>query len=159
MSWCRSLFGLLFLVAASPATANEPPCYDLKVRAKVVDVLPTLIPPEKAKGGIFISWPWFVDLKVTRVLEGEGSKGLYPVLAVLHGGLGPEKRVYFLRSNTIGGYNLIRTSDENALERCQPGVAPAEPLMWDLTDKTIEEYRREAEEKRERYLEVDEDSQ
>lgn len=160
VSWCRSLFGLLLLVVAFPATANEPPCYDLKVRAKVVNVLPTLIPPEE-EGVIVISWPWFVDMEVTRVLEGEGSKGVIPVLAVLHSGLGTKKSTYYLRSNAVGSYNLIRTADESALGRCQVGIEPAEPLMWDLTSKTIEEYRQEAEEQRdrERFSDDDEDSE
>ena len=68
------------------ASASDIECYDAKVRAKPVAQVPTVFPQSDDPSVIIMSWPWFVDLDVRRVLQGDVEKGRLETLAVLHTG-------------------------------------------------------------------------
>lgn len=134
---------LAILAAAGPssATASDIECYDLKIRAKAIAQVPTVYPNDPDY--IVISWPWFVDLKVKKVLEGELSQSRITVLAVLHVPYVTKTRTWLLRHNTIGTFNLIR-SDE-PLPRCAINATAVQPYIRPAEGKTLDDYRREGE--------------
>jgi hypothetical protein len=134
---------LAILAAAGPssATASDIECYDLKIRAKAIAQVPTVYPNDPDY--IVISWPWFVDLKVTKVLEGELSQSRITVLAVLHAPYITKTRTWLLRHNTIGTLNLIRSAEP--LPRCAINAAAVQPYIRPAVGKTLDDYRREGE--------------
>lgn len=140
---------LAFLVTAEPASAttSDIECYDLKIRAKPIAQVPTVYPNDPDY--IVISWPWFVDLKVTEVIEGELPQTTITALAVLHTYYIPKTRKWLLRRNAIGTFNLIRTAEP--LPRCPTSAAPAQPYLRPADGKTLDDYRREGEAEYARY--------
>ena len=81
------------------ASASEVECYDAKVRAKAVAQIPTPY-PRSDPDVIVMSWPWFVDLDVRRVIEGDVEKGRLETLAVLHSGYVRKTMTFYLRRNS-----------------------------------------------------------
>ncbi|WP_157696596.1 hypothetical protein [Porphyrobacter sp. CACIAM 03H1] len=122
-----------------PAYADEPECYDLKIRAKPVAQVPTEIIEEP--GYIVMSWPWFVDLEVERVLDGNSDETKLTVLAVLHTSYVAKTRVFLLRRNTLGGFNLLRPESPEELTRCKAGVEPMISYLRTAEGKSLEDYR------------------
>ena len=122
-----------------PAYADEPECYDLQIRAKPVAQVPTEIVEEP--GYIVMSWPWFVDLEVKRVLDGDLNEKKLTVLAVLHTSHVAKARVYMLRRNTLGGFNLLRPARPEVLARCNAGVEPMLAYLRPAEGKSLEDYR------------------
>lgn len=133
------------LALSSAATAGELECYDAKVRARPVAQIPTVIPQEE--GYIIISWPWFVDLSISKVLEGEVNQSQVTVLAVLHNRYLDKTRTWLLRRNALGMFNVLRPENPDALPRCDASVAFAEPYIRPGAGQTLDDYRREGEER------------
>jgi len=127
------------LSSGQPAFAEEHQCYDLKIRAKPVAQIPTEIVEEP--GYIVMSWPWFIDLDVKRVLEGEFNERKLTVLAVLHTSYVPKTRVFLLRSNTLGGFNMLRPEKPEELTRCNAGMGPMLSYLRPAEGKSLEDYR------------------
>ncbi len=65
------------------ASDDQMPCFDVSVIASIVDEVPSTY-PECGSDCIIMSWPWFVDLKVRHVLQGELKDKELSVLAALH---------------------------------------------------------------------------
>ena len=144
MRAAAALFALLAGSAVSSgAEASEKVCYDLKVEATPIVQLPSEYPAGDPNV-IVMEWPWFVDLKIKRVLEGTVPSRSISTLAVLHSAMPAKKRVWLLRRNTAGSYNVIRPDPATA-SRCGPGVAEAEPYLVPPIGKTYKDLRREAE--------------
>jgi hypothetical protein len=59
---------MLIGLAAPSAVLAEAACYDAKVRTRPVDRIPSKI-GDCGSDYIIISWPWFVDLHVKRVID------------------------------------------------------------------------------------------
>lgn len=133
------LSALAALSLGQPAYADEPECYDLKIRAKPVAQIPTEIVAEP--GYIVMSWPWFVDLDVKRVLDGEFKEKKLTALAVLHTSYVPKTRVFLLRRNTLGGFNMLRPEKPEELTRCNAGVGPMLSYLRPVEGKSLEDYR------------------
>jgi hypothetical protein len=137
------------LMAATPIAAqtSSPDCYDAIVSAVVVRQQPTLM--EDCDDCIIISWPWFVDLDVRRVVEGRASRGPLTVLAVLHTGYRRDlgQRRWWLRRNTLGGFNLLRFAEDEPPVRCLADAEPARPYYRPGPDQTLTDVRRAAEAK------------
>jgi hypothetical protein len=135
------------LTAATPLAAqtSSPDCYDVIVSAVVLHQQPTIM--EECDDCIIMSWPWFLDLDVRRVVEGRASRGPMTVLAVLHTGyrrdLGPRR--WWLRRNTLGGFNLLRFAEDEPPARCPADSEPARPYYRPGPDQTLADVRRAAE--------------
>lgn len=93
--------GFAALALGQPVFADEPRCYDLKVRAKPTAQVPTEIINEP--GYIITSWPWFIDLDVKRILDGQFNGRKLTALAVLHTSYVKKTRDFLLRRNMLGG--------------------------------------------------------
>jgi hypothetical protein len=95
------------LHAAAVASEPETECYDLKVDARVVNQIPTVI-PDCGNDCIITSWPWFLDLKVRHTLDGPWRGNSISALAVQHTYMISHYGTWWLRKNTMGGYNVVR---------------------------------------------------
>ena len=138
---------MTFVWSANDASAQDADCYDAEVSARIVSQIPTVFPNDD-DGWITISWPWIVDLDVSRVHSGDARRGRMSVLAVLHTyyrrDLG--SRRWKLRRNDLGGFNLLRGA-ENLTARCA-GDEPARAYITPADGQTLEDLRREG---RQRY--------
>lgn len=143
------------LMMGQSAHAEASDCYDLKVRAKPVAQIPTEMIEEP--GYIVMSWPWFVDLEVKRVLEGDFKEKQLTALAVLHSGYVEKKRVFLLRHNTLGGFNVLRPEQPEKLQKCDASIEPMRPYLRPADGKSLEDYRRAGEKELERDLADEED--
>jgi len=128
---------LIFLIAASlvcgsaaARAENSQDCIDALVSAKIVRQIPSPF-PDCGDDCIIMSWPWFVDMKIKRVLRGRAPTGKVTVLAVLHTSYRKDlpSREWALRRNDLGGFNLIRTSDARPLPLCPENAPPASPYI------------------------------
>jgi hypothetical protein len=148
--WLSRLF-LCTLAAASvvPAIANadEPPavdCYDLVVSARPARQVPTPFPD--CEDCIITSWPWFVTLDVERVLKGRAPSGQITVLTVQHTYLGTGRpHRFWLRRNTLGGFNAFRIGESNKPARCAKGAPLDDPYISPREGQTLKDLERESE--------------
>ena len=135
-----------FAVAAASEAEAEPDCFDAAVSASIVRQVPTLH-PDCGKDCIIMSWPWFVELDVERVEEGEAPTGRLTVLTVQHTyyvrDLGV--RHWWLRRNAHGGFNMLRLGARPRPSRCAKGTPPARPFIRPGPGRTLRELMREGE--------------
>lgn len=119
---------ILISFAAPYGAMAEPACYDAKVRARPVDQVPSEI-GDCGSDCIIMSWPWFVDLRVTRVIDGALPIKMVRVLTLQHTYRVSREEPWLLRKNTSGGYNVLATETPSKLARCPAEVKPAEPYI------------------------------
>ncbi|NOW45414.1 hypothetical protein FHW96_001569 [Novosphingobium sp. SG751A] len=137
---------LSLLLAASVAgdtseEATPSPCYDVAVRAKLIDQIPSIMP--ECDDCLIMSWPWFVDLKVARVLEGHLDDKVVTALVVQHTYHVSRYGVWKLRHNAVGGYNVVQGFDsDKPPARCAAGTPPAKPYIRSK-DKSLDDLRNE----------------
>jgi hypothetical protein len=145
---------VLWLISLSNhALAADLERYDAKVRAKADAQVATPFPSDPDY--IVISWPWFLDLNVTRVLEGDVPQKKITVLAVLHTAYISKTRTWLLRRNTLGTFNVLRIAEPESIPRCGADAEPAEPYIRPAEGKSLEDYRREGEEDLRRFYDED----
>jgi hypothetical protein len=130
---------LIGLVAPFAGLA-EPACYDAKVRARPVDQIPSDI-GECGSDCITMSWPWFVDLQVKRVIDGAVPGKMITVLAVQHTYRVAREGTWFLRKNTAGSYNVVPQEYGATLGRCSAEVMPVEPFIRPADRDTLDDLR------------------
>lgn len=138
---------ILIGLAAPSAASAEPACYDAKVRARPVDQIPSEI-ADCGSDCIIMSWPWFVDLQVRRVIDGALPSRMVRVLTVQHTYRVSREGTWLLRKNTAGGYNVLAPEDGSAPVRCSAEVTPVTPYIQpgdghsldDLRDTGIRRY-------------------
>lgn len=125
------------------AVAQDAECYDAEVSARIVSQIPTVL-PDSDDGWIVMSWPWIVDLDVSRVHSGDARRGPLTVLAVLHTNYRRDlgTRRWKLRRNDLGGFNLLRGA-ENLTIRCANDQPPAKAYIIPPNGQTLEDLRRE----------------
>lgn len=140
---------ILALTLAGASDVPEVECYDAKIKAKPTAQIP-IVYANDDPDTIVISWPWFVDLKVLKVLEGNIQEYKVATLAVLHTNYISKARIWLLRRNTAGFYNIIR-AEPTSVPRCGRDSPPAQPYLRLADGETYENYRREGEEQLERY--------
>jgi hypothetical protein len=136
------IFGVFSGCASIPTSVNEKDCYDLKVRAKPIGQFPTPIPNDPRH--IVISWPWFVDLEVKRVIDGRFNDPRISALAVLHSSYGDNTRTWLLRDNTLGEYNILRLAEPDKSHRCPQNVDRPEPYIRPSDGDTLASLRQAA---------------
>lgn len=128
------------LATAGGTTVDETECYDLNVRARPIEQVPSEVPD--CADCFIMRWPWFLDLRVERVLDGPGQRGVLRVLSVQHTWLIPRTGTWPLRRNTLGGFNVI-SGEVAHPPRCMPGTPPTRPYITPGTGKTLDDLRRE----------------
>ena len=133
---------LLAGCASIPPSSSETDCYDLKVRAKPVGQFYTPLPNDP--NYIVLRWPWFVDLEVTRVIDGQLDDPKISALAVLHSAYVDETRTWLLREHTLGGYNILNLAEPEKSKRCASGEALPEPYLRLSEGETLESLRQAA---------------
>ena len=124
----------LLAAATTPAAAD---CYDLKVRARPVEQVPSELPD--SGDDLIMRWPWFLDLRIDRVLDGPPERGTVRVLSLQHTYLVPRRGTWSLRRNALGGYNVVETEKP---DRCAASAAPARPFIRPGAGKTLDDLRR-----------------
>jgi hypothetical protein len=145
-----SLAAVVLSFCSSEARADEPSsaqdCIDALVSAKIVRQVPSIF-PDCGDGCIVMSWPWFVDFEVKRVLKGRAPTGRITVLTVQHTSfrLDLPARPWALRRNDLGGFNLIRTGDSQQLPLCHRDASPAPPYIRPSEGRTLADLIREGE--------------
>lgn len=137
---------LLGLSEPSHGRADEVECYDAYVRAKIVQQTPTAI-TECGDDCVVFYWPWIVDLKVTKVLDGSAPQGDLRVLTMQHtyyvAGRGQVR--WRLRRNSLGGFNLVRPVGDTKPQRCSSSAPPARPYITPPAGQGLEDLRKDGE--------------
>lgn len=154
MLWLRS-----FAIAVAPlvafgwstsATSSSPQqrqeCFDALVVAKVVGQVPSDF-ASSDDDYIIMSWPYFIDLDIVRVLEGQVEAKKITALSVQHtywrSDLGARK--WWLRRNTAGGYNILRIENGAKPPKCPQGAAPDRAYLEPAPGQTLDEMRQAGE--------------
>jgi len=127
-------------LAAPSAGWAEPACYDAKVQGRLVDQIPSEI-GDCGSDCLIMSWPWFVDLRVKRVIDGALPSKMIRALTVQHTYHVSREGTWFLRKNTAGSYNVLAPDDGSALARCSAEFAPAEPYIRPSGGVTLDDLR------------------
>lgn len=132
-------------VCAAQTEADDE-CYDAIVLARIVRQTPSTY-GDCGPDCIIMSWPWFMQLDVKKVIEGEVRKGRMLALTVQHTyyrrDLGAIR--WWLRRNSLGGFNVLRTSEEEGLKRCALSTPPQTPYIQPANGQTLEDLLNEEE--------------
>lgn len=144
------LSGLFALPDATHAESSDATkvCFDALVSARVVRQVPSVV-PEPDDDVIIMAWPYFIDLDVVRVREGSAPIGRSTMLSIQHTywrrGLGVRK--WWLRRNTLGGFNVLREENTDRLERCAQGSPAVDPYISPGEGRTLQDLIREGKER------------
>ena len=140
---------LLTALLGSPANARseevqQPDCFDALITARVVKQTPTET-PECGDDCIVMSWPWLLEIEIRRVLEGDAPKGRLTVLSVQHTDIRADYGVrrWWLRRNSVGGFNLLGEASGRSLTRCPANSPPAAAYITPHAGETLEGLRRQ----------------
>lgn len=130
--------GFSFSGGIASAEEDAPECFDAVVVAKIVRQTPSVI-PECADDCIIMVWPWFLQLDVKRVVTGEVAKGRQLTLIMQHTSFRKDlgRRRWWLRRNSLGGFNVLRIDDSEKLARCAVGTPPMGAYIRPGPDKTL----------------------
>jgi hypothetical protein len=94
-------------------------------------------------------WPWVLDLNVQKVVSGHVPSNLLTVLTVQHtyfrSDLGARR--WWLRSNTLGAFNVLSENEAKALRRCPKGTPAARPYIQPGYGRSLLDLVREGEER------------
>lgn len=131
---------ILIGIASPSAVLAQPTCYDAKVRARPIDQIPSEI-PDCGSDCIIMSWPWFVDLQVKRVIDGALPSKMIRVLTVQHTYRVSREGTWLLRRNAAGNFNALATEDESTPARCSADAEPAEPYIRPSDGHTLDDLR------------------
>lgn len=134
------------MASHADAIVAEPDCFDAVVSATILRQTPTPI-SDCGDDCIVMSWPWILDLDVERVLKGRASSGPLTVLTVQHTyfrtNLGARR--WWLRRNTLGGFNVLQPRTEATPPRCPKDTPPAQPFVTPPEGQTLRDLRRDGE--------------
>jgi len=143
---------LMLVGCATPRTTTDADnCYDALVRAKAIAQIPTPLPQLDDPNRIIFAWPWFVDLEISRVLEGTVDGKVVKALAVLHSSWVSDEMTFALRRTTVGNFNILRGDPKN-LRRCDRSVPAEVPYIDPAKGQTLDDLRRESEIEYQRYI-------
>lgn len=148
LAMLSGMFAIPNAIQAHTSGAAEV-CFDAVVSARIVRQVPSVVPEPGEGDYIIMSWPYFIDLDVLRVLEGDAPIGRSTMLSVQHTywrrGLGTRK--WWLRRNKLGGFNILRNDDNQRFVRCDHGGPAAEPYVSPGEGRTLEDLIREGKER------------
>ncbi|MBR0552910.1 hypothetical protein [Stakelama marina] len=118
-------------------------CFDVLVFGKIVGQTPS-DPPNLGDGNILMSWPYFIDLKITRVNKGKIGAKKITALSVQHtywrSDLGTKK--WWLRRNTEGGYNILTVQGGHEPPQCSAAMPPATAYLTPAPGQTLDDMRK-----------------
>lgn len=140
--------GTAFLSASANAaqTGDDVECYDALVSARIVRQTPSTI-GDCGPDCIIMVWPWFMQLNVKKVIEGDAPKGRMLALTMQHTyyrkNLGTVR--WWLRRNSLGSFNILRFAEDNDTNRCPTGTLPAKPYIQPSDGKMLEDLLHESE--------------
>ena len=145
-SLCACLIAGCATAAETTPRSSAEECFDALVLGEIVGQVPSDF-PNPGDGSIIMSWPYFIDLKIKRVVEGQiEAKGI-TALSVQHtywrGDLGTKK--WWLRRNTEGSYNILRVEGGKEPSRCSASIAPAPAYLTPARGQTLDDMRRAGE--------------
>ena len=104
----QSAIATISFCCTPAAMAHADDCYDLKVKATVLEQIPSPAPQPDDPNSILLQWPWFIDLRIERIIEGSGEVEMVTALSVQHTSvLWFGERVWHLRRNSVGTYNIV----------------------------------------------------
>jgi len=131
---------------ASVASLQGEECFDVEIVANIAAQVPSE-PPEIGDGSIIMEWPYFIDLNVERVLKGRLPLRRLTVLSVQHTFFRRDlgSKTWWVRRNTLGGYNLLRTKGDEKPRRCLAGTPPARAYLEPANGATLEDLRKDGE--------------
>lgn len=145
----RSLISLTVVTvipfaAISDVNSSIKGCYDTLVSAQIIKQIPSIAPV--CKDCIIMRWPWFVDLKIEKILKGaQLPKQQITVLTVQHTNyrtdLGPTR--WSLRKNSEGGLNAVKLDEEEHLKRCAKDSTPVRPFIVPRKGQSLDELTQE----------------
>jgi len=143
------ILGTALFAAPSSAIANDDTsasqnCFDVEVYATVTQEIPSEI-PDLGDGSIVMEWPWFLDLQVERVLYGGIGRGKVSVLAIQHTYFSPRYKLWWLKRNSAGGFNVQSHDDGDRHIRCPKGAAPVAPYIRPGKGLTLDDLRQAGE--------------
>lgn len=156
MNWLRSyVIAVTSLAASGCATSaavtsaqRTEECFDVLVLAKVVGQVPSDY-AQSDDGYIVMSWPYFIDLNIDRVIEGQIEARKITALSVRHtywrSDLGARR--WWLRRNTASGYNILRIEDGAKPPQCPQGAAPDRAYLEPAPGQTLDEMRKAGEQR------------
>lgn len=154
MLWLRSFAIALASLAAcgwsTSATSSSPQqaqaCFDALVVAKVVGQVPSDF-PNSDNDYINMSWPYFIDLDIVRVVEGQIEGRKVTALSVQHTYWRSDLRArrWWLRRNTASGYNILRIENGAKPPKCPQGAAPDRAYLEPAPGQTLDEMRKAGE--------------
>jgi hypothetical protein len=114
--------------------------------AKVVGQVPSDW-PYSDNDYIIMSWPYFIDLDILRVVDGQIETRKITALSVQHtywrSDLGAQK--WWLRRNTQNGYNILRADDGAKPPKCPEGAEPDRAYLEPEPGKTLDDMRKAGE--------------
>jgi hypothetical protein len=128
-------------VAVADEPQPPPECYDAIISAEIAAQIPSVLPG--CDDCIIVRWPWFVDLKIRRVIEGRVRERLITVLTMQHADLRDDigAKRWWLRRNATGGFNVVRFARGDGIARCPGGVPAAEPHLRPGDGETLDDLR------------------
>lgn len=140
-----ALFATL-IASSAHAQGDIAECYDAVVSGRIEAQTPSVF-PESDDGSITMVWPWFLKLKVRKAIVGAVPAGSLLVLSMQHTKFRKDLgwRRWWLRRNSIGGFNLLRFGGAERLPRCSADVKAAEPLIRPGPNKTLDDLLKEGE--------------
>jgi len=132
--------------SSTRAQGDVAECYDAVVSGRIEEQTPSVF-PESEDGSITMVWPWFLKLKVRKAIVGAVPTGSLLVLSMQHTGFRKDLgwRRWWLRRNSIGGFNLLRFGEADKLPRCSAGGKAADPLIRPGPNKTLDDLLKEGE--------------
>src|SRR5262249_12945679 len=132
---------------ASSKEADNPPCYDALVSAKIVRQIPSVI-PDCGPDCFVMRWPWFDDLAIEHVLRGSAPTGPVTVLMMQHTYLvASHVGRWPLRRNELGGFNVVEGGELDHMATCAPNTPPARPYIRPTNGQTLADLIKEGEQR------------
>jgi hypothetical protein len=133
-------------IAHAQSLDVAPECYDAIVEGKIEKQTPSVF-SDSNDGSITMVWPWLLSLNVRQVVVGSIPTGPLQVLSMQHTsfrkGLG--SRRWWLRRNSLGGFNLLRFAEAEGLPRCAVGREAAQALIRPGPNQTLDDLLRDGE--------------
>jgi hypothetical protein len=128
LNFWLALFCITPSLVLAQKTSSADVCFDVKIKARAIEQIPSDI-GKPTDGSIIMTWPWFIDLEVKRVLNGELLSNVVTVQSLQHTHFVSRTRTWYLRRNSLGGFNAIVWAEGTYLKLCDAGSAPVDAFV------------------------------
>jgi hypothetical protein len=145
--WLLPLLASLPGGDAAPARSDDaglvPDCVDAEILGSVKRQTPVDV--GASVDFIVTRWPWIVDMDVDRVLKGRAPPGRLRVQTFQHTYYTTGPHRWWLRRNTLGGFNMYTATETGGARLCDPDAPPLRPFVEPGAGKTLDDLQREGE--------------